>query len=133
MWWQAHANSLSRATHNATPGLGWEVAAAALCSPTFAVAAWVPWKDGLAAASPNEHTACCTAAAPQVYRNFIEAVDAIDNGVGQYAVPSGTAPLYLNNTTLSSRVGALIPRWNQPSDDETLYRQVRARQRADRG
>ncbi|PNW87344.1 hypothetical protein CHLRE_02g118900v5 [Chlamydomonas reinhardtii] len=59
----------------------------------------------------------------QVYRNFIEAVDAVDNGVGQYTVPSGTAPLYVNNTTLGARVASLNPRWNQPSDDATLYQQ----------
>ncbi|KXZ50644.1 hypothetical protein GPECTOR_15g328 [Gonium pectorale] len=59
----------------------------------------------------------------QVYRGFVEAVDAVDNGVGQYDVPPGTAPKYVNNTTLSSRVGSLNPRWNQPSDDETLYQQ----------
>ncbi|GLI62654.1 hypothetical protein VaNZ11_005327 [Volvox africanus] len=57
----------------------------------------------------------------EVYRNFIEAVDAVDNGVGQYDVPPGTAPRYVNNTTLSARVGALNPRWNEPSDDATLY------------
>ncbi len=38
---------------------------------------------------------------------------------------TGTAPLYVNNTTLSARVGSLNPRWNQPSDDATLYAQVR--------
>ena len=27
----------------------------------------------------------------QVYRSFIEAVDAVDNGVGQFEVPSGTS------------------------------------------
>ncbi|GFR46719.1 hypothetical protein Agub_g8342, partial [Astrephomene gubernaculifera] len=59
----------------------------------------------------------------QVYRNFVEAVDAIDNGVGQYDVPPGTAPRYVNNTHLGSRVGALNPRWNQPSDDATLFNQ----------
>ena len=61
----------------------------------------------------------------QVYRTFIEAVDAVDNGVMQFALPPGTAPLYLNNTTLGARVGSLNPRWNQPSDEETLYKQVR--------
>lgn len=38
---------------------------------------------------------------------------------------SGTAPLYVNNTTLGARVASLNPRWNQPSDDATLYQQVR--------
>ncbi|EFJ43254.1 hypothetical protein VOLCADRAFT_83324 [Volvox carteri f. nagariensis] len=57
----------------------------------------------------------------EVYRNFIESVDAIDNGVMQYNLPPGTVPRYLNNTTLSCRVGKLNPRWNEPSDDATLY------------
>ncbi|GLC55870.1 hypothetical protein PLESTB_001038000 [Pleodorina starrii] len=57
----------------------------------------------------------------EVYRNFIEAVDAVDNGVGQYDVPPGTAPRYINTTTLSGRVGALNPRWNEPSDETALY------------
>ncbi|KAG2483936.1 hypothetical protein HYH03_017256 [Edaphochlamys debaryana] len=59
----------------------------------------------------------------QVYRTFIEAVDAVDNGVNQFPVGPGTAPLYVNNTTLGARVGSLNPRWNQPSDDATLYNQ----------
>ncbi len=72
------------------------------------------------------HTCTCPSSSrTQVYRAFIEAVDAVDNGVMQFALPSGTAPLYLNNTTLGARVGSLNPRWNQPSDDETLYKQVR--------
>ncbi len=54
----------------------------------------------------------------QVYKNFIEAVDAIDNGVNQYA--SKDPPLYINNTTLSARVGALNPRWNEESSDAVL-------------
>ncbi|KAF2299367.1 hypothetical protein GH714_031735 [Hevea brasiliensis] len=38
-----------------------------------------------------------------VYKNFVEAVDAIDNGISQYY--SNQPPRYVNNTSLSSRVG----------------------------
>jgi hypothetical protein len=37
---------------------------------------------------------------------------------------TGTVPRYVNNTTLGSRVASLNPRWNQPTDDATLYKQV---------
>ena len=40
------------------------------------------------------------------------------------ALRVGTAPLYVNNTTLGARVASLNPRWNQPSDDATLYQRV---------
>lgn len=43
-----------------------------------------------------------------VYKGFMESVDAIDNGVNQYV--SDSPPLYVNNTTLSARVGSLNPR-----------------------
>ncbi|KAL7420811.1 hypothetical protein Q5752_004764 [Cryptotrichosporon argae] len=52
----------------------------------------------------------------QIYQEFIESVDAIDNGIN---IADG--PLkYHNRTDLSSRVGRLNPRWNEPSTDE-LY------------
>jgi hypothetical protein len=49
---------------------------------------------------------------------FVEAVDAVDNGVSQW---DGTgAPRYINNTTLGARVAALNP-WQElrtrPSPD----------------
>lgn len=57
----------------------------------------------------------------RVYKNFIEAVDAIDNGVNQYE--NQGPPKYLNSTSLSSRVGFLNPKWNEDSSDEVLYSQ----------
>ncbi|KAL0072010.1 hypothetical protein AAF712_000933 [Marasmius tenuissimus] len=50
----------------------------------------------------------------KVYKEFIEAIDAIDNGISQY--PTDLKPRYSNRTDLSSRVGALNPPWNQPLD-----------------
>lgn len=50
----------------------------------------------------------------KVYKNFVEHVDAIDNGV---AVAEGTIK-YNVSTTLSSRVGHLNPSWNQPNTPE---------------
>lgn len=52
-------------------------------------------------------------------QTFIEAVDAVDNGVSQWA--SSEPPLYVNNTTLGARVAALNPRWNEDSSEQTLY------------
>lgn len=48
----------------------------------------------------------------KLYKEFIEAIDGIDNGVMQY--PGDIEPKYRNNTDLSSRVRALNPWWNQP-------------------
>jgi uncharacterized UPF0160 family protein len=47
----------------------------------------------------------------RVYRNFIEHVDGIDNGVEAF---SGGVRNYEVPTTLSARVGRLAPRWNEP-------------------
>ncbi|KAG1750019.1 GAMM1 protein [Suillus paluster] len=47
----------------------------------------------------------------KMYREFIEALDAIDNGISQYS--SQEQPKYRNRTDLSSRVGWLNPRWNE--------------------
>jgi uncharacterized UPF0160 family protein len=45
----------------------------------------------------------------QVYKTFIEAVDAVDNGISQWDT---TEPAkYMNNTTLGARVAALNPKW----------------------
>ncbi|XP_033994605.1 UPF0160 protein MYG1, mitochondrial [Trematomus bernacchii] len=49
----------------------------------------------------------------KLYENFVEEVDAIDNGISQY---DGEA-LYAVSTTLSARVGHLNPRWNSKSQD----------------
>jgi len=54
----------------------------------------------------------------RVYRNFVEAVDAIDNGIQQYI--SEDPPRYVNNTGLSARVGALNPAWNEEQSSATL-------------
>jgi len=48
-----------------------------------------------------------------VYKNFIEAIDAIDNGISVTDQP----PRYRITTDLSSRVGMLNPSWNDPSPD----------------
>jgi len=50
----------------------------------------------------------------KMYREFIEALDAIDNGISQY--PTDIKPLYRSRTDLSSRVGSLNPAWNQSVD-----------------
>ncbi|KAM3842402.1 MYG1 exonuclease [Diretmus argenteus] len=49
----------------------------------------------------------------KLYENFVEEVDAIDNGISQY---DGEAR-YAVSTTMSSRVGHLNPRWNSKSQD----------------
>ncbi|KAJ7487630.1 GAMM1 protein [Mycena galericulata] len=52
----------------------------------------------------------------KMYKEFIEAIDAIDNGISQY--PSDVKPKYKSRTDLSSRVGTLNPAWNQPSSPQ---------------
>ncbi|KAK4423122.1 hypothetical protein Salat_1894800 [Sesamum alatum] len=47
-----------------------------------------------------------------VYKNFIEAIDAVDNGINQY--DTDQPPRYVNNTHLSSRVGKLNLDWADP-------------------
>ncbi|XP_042417173.1 MYG1 protein C694.04c-like [Zingiber officinale] len=54
-----------------------------------------------------------------VYKNFIEAIDATDNGINQYDIDQ--PPKYVNNTYLSSRIGRLNPEWidlDQSSEKE---------------
>lgn len=53
-----------------------------------------------------------------VLQEFIEAIDAIDNGISQY--PSDIKPLYRLRTDLSSRVGHLNPAWNQSVDAQAV-------------
>ena len=53
-----------------------------------------------------------------VYKNFMEAVDAIDNGVNQYDTDKPAR--YSQNSTLSSRVGNLNPAWNIPHGNAEL-------------
>lgn len=49
----------------------------------------------------------------KVYKGFVEALDAIDNGVKQY--DTAEPPRYTSSTDLSARVGKLNPAWNEPS------------------
>lgn len=57
----------------------------------------------------------------QLYENFVEEVDAVDNGISQY---DGEAR-YTVSTTLSARVAHLNPRWNSKSQDtEVSWRTV---------
>jgi len=51
----------------------------------------------------------------KIYKDFIEALDAIDNGISQY--PDDVEAAYCVNTDLSSRVGKLNPRWNEDGKD----------------
>ncbi|BGP18245.1 hypothetical protein JCM10213_007874 [Rhodosporidiobolus nylandii] len=54
----------------------------------------------------------------KMYQDFVEAVDANDNGIAQYDT---TAPArYRSRTDLPARVGALNPRWNEESTDAIL-------------
>ncbi|PRW61099.1 UPF0160 -like [Chlorella sorokiniana] len=59
----------------------------------------------------------------QVYRSFLEAVDAIDNGVNQW--DSEAPPKYVNNTNLSARVGRLNPDWNEDASDEATMQRFK--------
>ncbi|KAF8807432.1 metal-dependent protein hydrolase [Phlegmacium glaucopus] len=52
----------------------------------------------------------------KLYKEFIEAIDAIDNGISQY--PNDIKPKYHSRTDLSSRVAALNPAWNQSTDSD---------------
>ncbi|KAL1824001.1 hypothetical protein ACET3Z_010779 [Daucus carota] len=61
-----------------------------------------------------------------VYKSFIEAIDAIDNGVSQYCVD--IPPNYVNNTSLSSRIGRLNLDWTDP--DQSIEKENDAFQRA---
>ncbi|KAG8219833.1 metal-dependent protein hydrolase [Butyriboletus roseoflavus] len=54
----------------------------------------------------------------KVYKEFIEAIDAIDNGISQYS--SQEQPRYSNRTDLSSRVGWLNLPWNEPTNPQVI-------------
>ncbi|KAF8350041.1 metal-dependent protein hydrolase [Amanita rubescens] len=54
----------------------------------------------------------------KIYKEFIEAIDGIDNGVSQY--PIDIKPRYRSRTDLSSRVGHLNPAWNEPFDSQSV-------------
>ncbi|XP_040437059.1 MYG1 exonuclease isoform X2 [Falco naumanni] len=49
----------------------------------------------------------------KLYENFVQEIDAIDNGIAQ----AEGEPRYALTTTLSARVGHLNPRWNDPDQD----------------
>jgi len=51
----------------------------------------------------------------KVYENFIEEIDAVDNGISQNDYPKR----YRVSTTLSDRVGFLNPTWRDVNPDET--------------
>nr|XP_019580025.1 PREDICTED: UPF0160 protein MYG1, mitochondrial isoform X2 [Rhinolophus sinicus] len=50
----------------------------------------------------------------KMYENFVEEVDAVDNGISQWEEGE---PRYALTTTLSARVARLNPTWNQPDQD----------------
>ncbi|XP_022375498.1 UPF0160 protein MYG1, mitochondrial [Enhydra lutris kenyoni] len=50
----------------------------------------------------------------KMYENFVEEVDAVDNGISQWEEGE---PRYVLTTTLSARVARLNPTWNQPDQD----------------
>ena len=59
----------------------------------------------------------------KMYKTFIEAVDANDNGVNQY--DTDAPQKYEVNTSLPSRVGKLNPAWNEPFTPESQLTQFR--------
>lgn len=61
-----------------------------------------------------------------VYKSFMEAVDAVDNGINQY--DTDQPPRYVNNTHLSSRVGKLNLDWMDP--DQSAEKENEAFERA---
>ncbi|XP_008573070.1 PREDICTED: UPF0160 protein MYG1, mitochondrial [Galeopterus variegatus] len=50
----------------------------------------------------------------KMYENFVEEIDAVDNGISQWEEGE---PRYVLTTTLSARVARLNPTWNQPNQD----------------
>ncbi|KAI0307831.1 metal-dependent protein hydrolase [Multifurca ochricompacta] len=54
----------------------------------------------------------------KLYKEFIEAIDGIDNGIPQYH--EDIQPKYRNRTDLSSRVSWLNPAWNEPFDSQAV-------------
>lgn len=51
----------------------------------------------------------------RMYEDFVEAFDGVDNGVSQY--PADIKPAYRSSTDISSRVGRLMPYWNEENQD----------------
>lgn len=56
----------------------------------------------------------------KVYKDLIESVDAIDNGINQF--PEHEIPKYQILTDLSSRVGYLNPSWNETVTEEEVMK-----------
>lgn len=54
----------------------------------------------------------------QVYENFIEEIDAVDNGISCY----DGQPRYKITSTISRRVGGLNPQWNEEDDTTNMER-----------
>ncbi|KAH8114584.1 GAMM1 protein [Phellopilus nigrolimitatus] len=54
----------------------------------------------------------------KLYKEFVEAIDGIDNGVSQY--PKDTLARYRSRTDLSSRIAWLNPAWNESADSERV-------------
>lgn len=54
-----------------------------------------------------------------MYENFVEEVDAVDNGISQWEEGE---PRYVLTTTLSARVARLNPAWNHPNQDTEVRR-----------
>lgn len=61
-----------------------------------------------------------------IYKSFMEAIDAIDNGINQY--DTDKPPRYVNNTHLSSRVGKFNLDWIDP--DQSAEKENAAFQQA---
>ena len=54
----------------------------------------------------------------KLYKEFIEALDANDNGISAY--PQGIVPKFVDKTTLAQRVARLNPHWNEPPESHDL-------------
>ncbi|EEF43430.1 Protein MYG1, putative [Ricinus communis] len=57
-----------------------------------------------------------------IYKSFMEAIDAVDNGINQY--DTDKPPRYVNNTHLSSRVGRLNLDWIEPDQSPEKENEV---------
>lgn len=74
------------------------------------------FEDSTAATSDSAANALIDTCYHKLYVNFVEHIDAIDNGVSVCA--DGSNPAYRISTTLSDRVHWLNPDWNQPATPE---------------
>lgn len=61
----------------------------------------------------------------KIYTSFVEAIDAIDNGIPRFS--RDAVPAYADNKTdLGSRISHLNPRWNQDVDDQGVAQRFEA-------